>query len=489
MEETLLYINEASYKTKRKFQCPYCDYRGLREDLVSHIEQKHPTQIPEDWTAARVVYKVVNGKSEGICMVCGSPTDWNEDRWKYDKLCTNPKCKQELAAKYTANTKNKHGEDYEIYNDPDHQKKMLEARRISGKYKFRDGGEVAYTGNYELERLKFMDTVMGYKSWEIMSPGPVIEYTTSDGKKHFWITDCYILTHNLVIDDKDGGNNPNNRNMDEYRAKQLAKEKAIRDQKKYNYLRLTNKDFGQLLYALADIKSRFIDDIDMNKPHETHSYINENAAIMGAFPPDAAYQSHVHVTPFMMNNAFSGKGDTYIGLSKGSKGDMIYVDDSGKLKKKKAKDVYESCPNKVFECEASIEALKTIAEAYVNQTTVNKFFLYETVTNKRLYDLDQLEFDPLLESVDINDQIDCISLIEDASLRREANIALNGTDFSIDVFTNTELFKANRLLEGHRDLHVKQDPKGYFVINESTGKRTPSYPDIDLIPRKFLKLT
>ena len=102
--------------------------------------------------------------------------------------------------------------------------------------------------------------------------------------------------------------------------------------------------------------------------------------------------------------------------------------------------------------------------------------------------MDQFHFDPLLEAVDIEKEIKYINLIEEASLRREANLALNGVDFSIGVFTDTEMYKSNRLLEGYRHLQLKQDPKGYFVFNESTGKRTPSYPDIDLIPRMLLTL-
>ena len=75
-----------------------------------------------------------------------------------------------------------------------------------------------------------------------------------NGKIHKWIMDQYIVPFNLCIDIKDGGNNPNNRNMEEYRNKQIAKEKAIREQKEFNYLRLTNNDFGQLLAAMLKIK-------------------------------------------------------------------------------------------------------------------------------------------------------------------------------------------------------------------------------------------
>ena len=56
------------------------------------------------------------------------------------------------------------------------------------------------------------------------------------------------------MDIKDGGKNPNNREMPEYRAKQNAKEKAIASSGLYNYIRLTDNQFDQLIEIMLDLK-------------------------------------------------------------------------------------------------------------------------------------------------------------------------------------------------------------------------------------------
>ena len=57
-----------------------------------------------------------------------------------------------------------------------------------------------------------------------------------------------MIPYNLIIEVKDGGDNPNNRSIPEYRAKQISKEKMI-----------TNNDFGQLLSMLAELKKQVVD--------------------------------------------------------------------------------------------------------------------------------------------------------------------------------------------------------------------------------------
>mgnify|MGYP007004878713 FL=1 len=103
-----------------------------------------------------------------------------------------------------------------------------------------------------------MDKFLHVKSSDIEAPGPTIEYYY-EGKKHFWITDFYYIPYNLVLDIKDGGNNPNKREMPEYRAKQKAKEKAIADSKMYNYIRLTDNNMPQLIDIMMDLKDSLMD--------------------------------------------------------------------------------------------------------------------------------------------------------------------------------------------------------------------------------------
>ena len=52
--------------------------------------------------------------------------------------------------------------------------------------------------------LEFLDKVLCCKSEDIVTPGPVIDYSYN-GKIHKWIMDVYYIPYNLCIDVKDGG--------------------------------------------------------------------------------------------------------------------------------------------------------------------------------------------------------------------------------------------------------------------------------------------
>ena len=243
--------------SEKKYKCPYCDNKYTRNKLIDHVEDKHEDLIPENQTPTQVVFNSINKKDHGTCVVCKKPTTWNEKAGKYNRLCNNPKCREKLREEFKTNAMKKHGK-YNFADDPKFQEKMLKGRKISSTYTFTDGGVVDYVGTYELKFLEFVDKVMEIESKDIMAPGPTIEYMYN-GQKHYWITDFYYIPANLVLDVKDGGDNPNTRPMKEYREKQYAKEKAIKQMKKYNYLRLTDNNFGQFLEVLVDLKYMNLD--------------------------------------------------------------------------------------------------------------------------------------------------------------------------------------------------------------------------------------
>lgn len=159
----------------RKYKCPYCEVRKERKDLITHIDKKHEELIPEGYTSTRVVYDMINNRHFGVCRVCKKHTEWNEKTGRYDVLCGDPKCKEAMREEYKKNMLRVRGT-YNILNDPEQQMKMLANRKISGEYKFTDGGIVGYTGSYECKFLEFMDVVMQISSKDILSPGPTIEY-------------------------------------------------------------------------------------------------------------------------------------------------------------------------------------------------------------------------------------------------------------------------------------------------------------------------
>ena len=248
-----------SVKYKKKYKCPYCDERFERAKLADHIEKKHNEMIPEGYTASRVAFNTMNNKTRGKCIMCGKETDWNEDKCRYERICNSKRCHDDYVKLVEERLKAARGVTRsEMLSDPHFQDKMLKGRSISGTYKFSDGGKLEYVGNYEKNFLEFMDKFLHVKSIDIQAPGPTIEYYY-EGKKHFWITDFYYIPYNLVLDIKDGGKNPNKREMPEYRAKQKAKEKAIKSLGEYNYLRLTDNQFDQLLDVMLELKDAMID--------------------------------------------------------------------------------------------------------------------------------------------------------------------------------------------------------------------------------------
>ena len=240
----------------KRYKCPYCEDRYERPKLIEHIDKKHPEMIPEGYTTARLVYDIANkNPGHGTCRVCGKDTPWNDKAGRYDVLCGDPKCKEKMREDYKRNMLRVRGT-YNILDDPDQQKKMLANRKISGTYKFSDGGEVTYTGSYERKALEFMDKYMEIPSKDIMAPGPTINYI-HDGKESFYITDFYYIPYNLLIEIKDGEDNLNKKDspgMRSSRQRTLEKERLITDQGQYNYIRLTNNDFQQLVLVFMDIK-------------------------------------------------------------------------------------------------------------------------------------------------------------------------------------------------------------------------------------------
>lgn len=262
----------------KKYKCPYCQDRYIRKDLINHIDEEHEELIPDNFESAQVVYDIVNGtKGAGRCRVCSRPTKWNSSAKRYDVLCERSSCKQAMREEYQKNMLRVHGT-YNILTSDEQQKKMLANRSISGKYKFTDGGVVTYTGSYEKKFLEFADKVMQIPSKDIMAPGPTIEYEMN-GEKHFYITDFLYIPYNLIIEVKDGGLNPNNKNtpgMRSSRQRTIEKERLITNRGEYNYLRLTDNQFVQLLEIFMDIKKALIEGNDDKIVRINESYINES---------------------------------------------------------------------------------------------------------------------------------------------------------------------------------------------------------------------
>ena len=470
--------------TNRKYRCPYCGKPDTRDNLVSHVERKHLDVIPKGYTPARVVFDTVNGKKIGEgcgnCRVCHKPTSWNEKTCKYNVLCDNPKCREELRNRATKNMVKVYGKTM-LLDDPEHQQKMLANRHISGTYTFKDGGKITYTGSYEKKALEFFDQVLEVPSSDIMAPGPTLEYEYN-GKTLHWITDIYYIPYNLIIEVKDGGDNPNTRDMPIYRGKQYAKEDMITNLGKFNYLRLTNNNFGQLLYIMAEMKA---DMLDPTSDHtKTNIKINETggaAAIAGAMPNTTDFdQEPIYLFGYMKKNTYTGEDDEELAISKDLVSDKVLTFENNRLILKDydymntVTSIYRyNKPDKkgYRDKKGILEAMKENA----NKENSSFSFFYEACTGRPLLSRDQILYDDAFTEINLYD------------IKRKTENKINSIKYEVmenykkglpvlDIKKRDYVSKISNISEGKYT--ILEDEDGYFLYDTKNRLRSESYKNI-----------
>lgn len=485
--------------TERRIACPLCRRKDFKDKLIRHIEKDHEDIIGEI-SAEQFLYDKTHPGS-GKCIVCGNKTEWNEKTGKYHRLCSNPRCKEEMRAKFKKNMIRVHGK-VSLLDDAAHQAKMLANRSISGTYVYSDGTKFTYTGSYEHKAIEFMDKVLHCSSKDIIMPGPVIDYTDQYGNSRQWITDIYYVPYNLIIEVKDGGDNPNNRQMDEYRAKQVSKEAELIKLGEYNYLRLVDNKFVQLMEVLALLK-----DQEINEPNTNNKVIRINESTVyddKFFTLDDVEESEEDnedipieydiirrlsdlkeyaAREHMGVGAVGGIVGTMDGNMlvqytphrhsfSGEKDGFGVVDDkkSTKLRVKSDNDETEIVDKEPFLQDKFYKSYRHKRDRVTWENAIN---LYEEITGKVMLSRDQLEYDD--------------DFIE-ADLDRENKLALMNTIYSIEselyntamplcdiLEVNTAKSKLKEFPEGTM---IMEDHNGYFAIDLESGVRSKSYDTI-----------
>lgn len=253
---------------KRRIYCQFCDFWTKEPDqMVSHIEKKHPEVIPPTFTPWRFFYYLKTGKKNGSCVMCHKETDWNEKSHKYNRFCNNPACKEKYKSSFNKRMISKYGK-VSLIDDPEMQRKMLANRKISGIYVWRDHvHESHYTGSYEKSFLTFLDQVMEYDPNDVLSPSPHTYYYIYEGNQHFYIPDFFIPSLNLEIEIKDGGDNmnmhPKIQEVD--KVKERLKDEVMKgNSSSFNYLKIVNMENDKFFKYLEEAKYRTTNDIKGN---------------------------------------------------------------------------------------------------------------------------------------------------------------------------------------------------------------------------------
>ena len=485
--------------TERRIACPLCRRKDFKDKLIRHIEKDHE-DIIGDISAEQFLYDKTHPGS-GKCIVCGNKTDWNEKTGKYHRVCSNPRCKEELRAKFKKNMIRVHGK-VSLLDDAAHQAKMLAHRSISGTYIYSDGTKFTYTGSYEHKAIEFMDKVLNCNSKDIIMPGPVIDYTDQYGNSRQWITDIYYVPYNLIIEVKDGGDNPNNRQMDEYRAKQVSKEAELIRLGEYNYLRLTDNKFVQLMEVLALLK-----DQEINDPNTTNKVIriNESAVYDDKFftlddveeyeeDDDNIPQEYDIIRRLSDLKEYAAREHMGVGAVGGIVGTMDgnmlvqytphrhsfsgekdgfgVVDDkkSTKLRVKSDNDETEIVDKEPFLQDKFYKSYRHKRDRVTWENAIN---LYEEITGKVMLSKDQLEYDDDFTESDL-DRDNKLTLMN-AIYSIESELYDTSLPLCDILDVNTAKSKLKEFPEGTM---IMEDNNGYFAVDLESKIRTKSYKTI-----------
>lgn len=459
----------------RKYKCPLCDHRNTRDRLIDHVTEEHSSAVTDEFPAERLIYNSINKITAGKCRICGKETKWDPDKSRYDAFCSD-RCKDEYVKIAKERMKKKYGKEH-ILDDPTHQQKMLNNRSISGLYTFTSGGKMPYVGSYERKFLEFMDVFMHVKTIDLVASYPVVEYEYphDSGEKHFWILDYYYAPLNLAIDIKDGGDNPNNREMPEYREKQNAKEYAIVNQRVYNYIRLENNDFKQLILTMLEMKDLPDNEVLYDSKIQgmsRYAYIPESLCSpspmigIGQEPRLISKKESIYFV-FAQN-----KLSTVFGLSFDNTLKKIWMPNESFELKAYAEDFLDDYEYKVYEFKDQYRDyhIHKLKEKMKNTFVATPSNIYEHFTGRPLLDYMQLEYDTEL--------FECMTLPDYLKMIESSVIATLTDDVSIPMLESTD--------ESY-PYDFAQDINGYYVFNKTTNYRSRSYPTVDSIPNVVKK--
>ena len=337
------------------YKCPECGKKfKTLGGWGEHVQTMHPGSIPEGFTIARYFYFTLTGKTAGSCIMCKSPTQWNESTGKYDRFCTNPKCKQEYVKIAKKRMRDKYGKEY-LLNDPEMQRKMLAAKHISGEYAFSDGsGKLGYVGTYEKDFLMMMDKFMRYSATDIIAPSPHTYYYEYQGTKHFYIPDFYVPNLNLEIEIKAQDNtHPKIQAID--KVKERLKDEMMMANPKINYLKINDKNYNNFFEYLLSLKDQ-IDDKDVSP--STKNSAEFKAATESAFDyyedtevPEYEIDTISEANEMSLQSYFNHKNWEF-NLDKwkpAKDSNILYVTGfAGSGKSTFAKDIVEKTPGAVY---------------------------------------------------------------------------------------------------------------------------------------------
>jgi hypothetical protein len=250
-------------------KCPICKKKYTEKSaLFDHMEKEHLKEL-KNLPAAQIYFNFRNKyaltRENGKCVMTGKPTKFNTITERYERFF-DENARNAYREYFKRNMVKKYGKDT-LLTDPEHQKKMLANRSISGVYRWSNGYESTYTGSYEKKFLEYLENELGWENPEdIMSPAPMVfpyEYLDEDERIH--IPDFYVTSLNLIVNVKSSTNQ-------HYRLRDIdienTQDNAIK-KSEFNYLKLYDNDFDKFLEIIEMIKN------DNKNPKPTKIFLEQ----------------------------------------------------------------------------------------------------------------------------------------------------------------------------------------------------------------------
>ena len=241
------------------FKCPFDNNKFTKlQQLVDYVNKNFSESLPKDISTEQALFNLRNklpiDNKYGKSIISGKPTDWDPSMGKYKRLVDDNE--REQFRQMFKDRMNKVYGKVHLLDDPEQQKKMLENRKISGKFDL-NGKMITYTGSYEKDFLEVMN-VLDWDASDIMMPAPqIIPYISPrDNQLHKYIPDVYIVQLNLIIEIKSDENN-------HYRARdkdiEFAKDDAM-EKSNYNFVKVYDKDYADLFTEIMRIRDTSFED-------------------------------------------------------------------------------------------------------------------------------------------------------------------------------------------------------------------------------------
>lgn len=249
----------------KNYRCPECNkvYQSLAT-WSNHVVSQHPEIIPEGYTPTRYFYYLQTGKTGNKCIMCKRPTEWNEATGKYERFCKDPACKEKYREMFKQRMINSYGK-VTLLNDPEQQRKMLEAKKAHGEVTFPDGGKIGYNSTYEKDFLVMLSSFLNCNASDIMGPSPHTYYydyhnpndKENEGRK-FYIPDYWIPSLNLEIEIKQNtSTHPKILAID--KVKEAQKDEMMRKIPGVRYIKIVDKDYSGFFDLLYQLKETYPD--------------------------------------------------------------------------------------------------------------------------------------------------------------------------------------------------------------------------------------